>query len=75
MATVLGLGYGLTTDDALRAYRESHLDQLPTSNRWKPFLTDHAAGLHDGRADRFHRVCLVCRIGRSETAASAPRRS
>lgn len=70
MATTLEETYGLTTDDALLAYRRQHLDLLPSSNRWKPFLLDHAQGVHEGRADLFRRICLVCRTQPLEPAAT-----
>ena len=61
MATTRETAYGLTTDDALRAYRECRVHLLPANNRWKPFLVDHAAGAHEDQGERFQRLCLACR--------------
>jgi hypothetical protein len=60
--------YGLTTSEAIRAYREGRPDQLPPSNRWKHFVEDHSAGQHDGRGDAFQRVCPICRMQSRTTA-------
>jgi hypothetical protein len=73
MAMALTEMYGLTTDDALQAYRGQRLDLLAAGNRWKPFLLDHVAGVHDGRSDRYERVCLVCRNESLSTASSSAR--
>jgi hypothetical protein len=56
--------YGLTTADAVRAFREGHAEMLPRSNRWRHFVVDHAAGMHNGHTQEFARVCVVCQLAR-----------
>ena len=56
--------YGLTTGDALRAFREGHVDRLPSHNRWKPIVQQHAAGLHT-RPALFLRSCPICQVQRA----------
>jgi hypothetical protein len=74
MAMALTEMYGLTTEDALQAFREQRLDLLAAGNRWKPFLLDHVAGVHDGRSGQYERVCLVCRNdGQADVATSSDR--
>ena len=55
--------YGLTTQDAINAYRDGHPDLLPTANRWKFLVDDHVAGRHGPSDSRVLRMCPICRIG------------
>lgn len=53
--------YGLTTEEAVRAFRDGRLDRLSASNRWKFALVDHAYELHQGAMGAFNRICLACK--------------
>ena len=56
--------YGLTTTDALHAYRDGRVDLLPSHNRWKPIVQQHVAGLHT-RPALFLRSCPICQVQRA----------
>lgn len=60
--------YGLTTQDAINAYRDGHPELLPAANRWKFLVDDHVAGRHARSDSRLLRMCPICRM-------SADRRS
>ncbi|HEV7623017.1 MAG TPA: hypothetical protein VGO26_02695 [Amnibacterium sp.] len=55
-------GYGLTTQDAISAYRDGHPDLLPAANRWKFLVDDHVAGRHVPSGPRLLRMCPICRM-------------
>jgi len=61
--------YGLTTLDAISAYRDGHPEQLHPANRWKFLVDDHAAGRHDPADQRLRRICPICRITGARGAA------
>lgn len=52
--------YGLTTEDAVRAYLDQRLDRLSPNNRWKFALSDHVQGVHQDAANEFARICPAC---------------
>ena len=54
--------YGLTTEDAVRAYLEQRLDRLSPNNRWKFALSDHVQGVHQDAASEFTRICPACQL-------------
>jgi hypothetical protein len=54
--------YGLTTQDAITAYRDGHPELLPAANRWKFLVDDHAAGRHVPSDPRLLRICPICRM-------------
>jgi hypothetical protein len=54
--------YGLTTEDAISAFRDGHPELLPAANRWKFVIDDHAAGRHSPTDARLARICPICRI-------------
>lgn len=61
--------YGLTTEDAIRAYKDGRLDLLSSSNRFKFALTHHEQGMHAGATDDFARICPACRIAERQRVA------
>lgn len=61
--------YGLTTLDAITAYRDGHPELLPAANRWKFFVADHAAGRHSPSDARLLATCPICRMTAARGAA------
>jgi hypothetical protein len=61
--------YGLTTQDAISAYRDGHPELLPTSNRWKFLVDDHVAGRHGPSDPRLLSICPICRMTAHRGAA------
>ena len=54
--------YGLTTQDAISAYRDGHPELLPAANRWKFLVDDHVAGRHAPSDTQLLRMCPICRM-------------
>ncbi|HEY8318117.1 MAG TPA: hypothetical protein VIG76_04750 [Amnibacterium sp.] len=61
--------YGLTTMDAIAAYRDGHPELLPAANRWKFLVDDHAAGRHAANDTTLLRLCPICRMSAERGAA------
>jgi hypothetical protein len=61
--------YGLTTQDAITAYRDGHPELLPTANRWKFLVDDHVAGRHGAPDARLLGICPICRMTAHRGAA------
>jgi hypothetical protein len=61
--------YGLTTRDAIDAYREGHPELLPAANRWKFLIDDHVAGRHAPSDPGYARLCPICRMAVHRGAA------
>lgn len=61
--------YGLTTLDAITAYKDGHPELLPAANRWKFLVDDHTAGRHAGSDSILLALCPICRMSAQRGAA------